>query len=545
MNYPVTTSRSSSPASSLGSIQGLPLELVREIFLFATTLKFERLTDESPVPPRFSTTALILTHVSSCWRSITLSFPELWASISVCCPTDGLIELTQLYLERSGETTLLDLSLVDVLHDVGPFDQWHVAKRKWKHCANTILDLWIRQACRWRGLRLTLTSSGPTPQLLEIPAHFLCNLERASLDFKNWETEDLQSIWDSIHTSERLRQVHWNCGLVKHPPLANFHHITDLFVWAISLQELATLSSKNRLVNLEVVSFKESIDERVVELPALESLSVATMWKDSRWLFDRISTPKLRHFTLRQCAELGDLSALHRYLSNTGCTLERLSLQIYQSSEVESLRYVQLAAPCLLHLKSFSLRFLGITEMTVNGFMPRDSDGHIFLPNLVELSLMGCHLEDGIIGEMVAERGRAGQPLAAFKVRFDDKELRRHTMDETILNELLQNGTLKRVEDSFTIRLFPIPIMNYPVTTSRRSSPASSLGSIQGLPLELVREIFLFATTLKFERLTDESPAPPHFSTTALALSHVNSYWRSITLSFPELWASIAEKLRF
>ncbi|TFK64409.1 hypothetical protein BDN72DRAFT_861378 [Pluteus cervinus] len=60
--------------------------------------------------------------------------------------------------------------------------------------------------------------------------------------------------------------------------------------------------------------------------------------------------------------------------------------------------------------------------MTVKELVPRTDDGQPFLPDLEELSLLGCRLEDGSIGRMVAARSNAGKPLGAFKVWFSAKE---------------------------------------------------------------------------------------------------------------------------
>ncbi|TFK67947.1 hypothetical protein BDN72DRAFT_68269 [Pluteus cervinus] len=448
MNDLIMTSPSSSPASSQGSIQGLPLELIREIFLFSTALKLERLRDDSPLPPRFSTTALALSHVCAHWHSIALSFPELWASMAVRCPTEHIVELVRLYLKRSGETTLLDLSLIDKRYRLGPGEERPTSNTEWEweRCSLSILDLWIPQAHRWVGLDLTLNMSRPRtiPQLLEIPPHSLSKLEKVSMDLVYWDVQDIQRVWDIVHSSERLREVHLPPILLRPPSLTTFHHITNLFIWEISLEELATLPSLTRLVKLDVIRLARSPMNNVIHLPALEYLSICLLDAESRWLFDRIFTPRLCHLDLTLVYELVELSAFRQFLLRTGCTLERLHLCIDQSSEEKCLQFLQLAAPCLLNLRSFTFRFLGITETTVDAFLPQSDHGQVFLPGLEELSLLGCRLVDGLVGRMVTARVNAARPLNTFKVRFSDKK-RTHLLDENILNRLKDNRTLKRV----------------------------------------------------------------------------------------------------
>ncbi|TFK67929.1 hypothetical protein BDN72DRAFT_68149 [Pluteus cervinus] len=445
INDLIMTSRSISPASSQGFIQSLPLELIREIFMFSTALKFERLTDDSPIPPRLSTTALALSHVSTHWRSIALSFPELWASIAVCSPTPNIVKLTELYLERAGETSLLDLSLIDVLSKCGPDDTWEADYKIWEACSLRILRLWVPRAHRWVGLNLDLRNLLPVRDLLDIPSQSLKHLETASLDFIHWEYQQVQDMWDKIHTSQNLRELHGGAPLLKHPPLATFHLLTDLFVWTLTLEELATLSSRTRLVKLEAMHVRESPVTGLIELPALETLLTESVRMDSALLLDTISTPSLRHLKLCQTVPLIDASALHRFILRTGCSLLRLHIQILDSSEVDSLRYIQLAAHSFPHLKYFAFRFSGITATTVNEFMPQGKDGTLFLPELEELALLGCRLNDGLVGRMVAARADAGRPLDAFRAWFNDKECD-HALDKAILNNLKETGILKQLK---------------------------------------------------------------------------------------------------
>ncbi|TFK64416.1 hypothetical protein BDN72DRAFT_963226 [Pluteus cervinus] len=440
----VMTSRLSSLASSPGSIDDLPLELIREIFLFSSALKFERLTDDSPIPPRFSTTALALSHVSTHWRFIALSFPELWASIAVCCPTEHIVELSKLYLERSGATAPLDLSLVDVLRGVGPCDDWHAASSRWEVCSLHILRSWIPQAHRWMGLNLNLRDLGAFRDLLEIPPQSLKNLERASLDLSHWRNDQVDRMWDIIHTSERLREVHWCSPLQTRPPLTSFRHITDLFVWSISFEELSNLPS---LTKLAVRGFKESANVAMVAFPVLESLSMDSLRKDSSWLFDQVTTPNLRQLRFVQSAKLLDVSALHRFISRTNCPLQRLHLRFYHSSEADVLQYMRLAAPLLPHLRALSLGVDWVTELTVNALTPRVDNGQaeVFLPLLKALFLFDCRLEDGLIGKMLVARAAVGEQLVTFKARLEDKG-RSHSMDEAILHQSKQSGVLKGLE---------------------------------------------------------------------------------------------------
>ncbi|TFK64415.1 hypothetical protein BDN72DRAFT_963225 [Pluteus cervinus] len=444
MNGLIMTSRSSSLASSPGSIDDLPLELIREIFLFSTALKFERLTDDSPTPPRLSTTALALSHVSTHWRSIALSFPELWASIAVCSPTPNIVKLTELYLERAGETSLLDLSLIDVLSKCGPDDTWEADHNIWEACSLSILRLWAPRAHRWVGLNLDLRSLFPVRDLLDIPSQSLKHLETASLDFTHWEHEQVQHMWDKVHTCQSLRVLHGDSPVLKHPPLATFHLLTDISVRTITLEELATLSSRTRLVKLEVMRMKMSPAIGLIKLPALESLLIGSIREDSALFLDTIFSPSLRDFQLCQSVPLIDVYALQRFVLRTGCSLLRLHIQILHSSEVDSLRYILLAAPSFPHLKDFQFRFSGITATTVNEFMPQGKDGKLFLPELEKLALLGCRLNDGLVGRMVAARADAGRPLDAFRAWFNDKE-RDHSLDKAILNNLKAAGILKQL----------------------------------------------------------------------------------------------------
>ncbi|TFK67923.1 hypothetical protein BDN72DRAFT_68048 [Pluteus cervinus] len=252
-------------------------------------------------------------------------------------------------------------------------------------------------------------------------------------------------MWDKIHTSQNLQEIHWESPLVTHPPLATFHLLTDLFVWTITLEELATLSSRTRLVKLEVMRMKMSPATGLIKLPALESLLIGSIREDSALFLDTISTPSLHDFKLCQAVPLIDVSALHRFILRTCCPLLRLHIKICASPEADSLRYVQLAACLLPRLKYLVFQLSGVTATTVNEFMPQENDGRLFLPQLKELALLDCRLEDGLVGRMVAARADAGWPLDTFKVWFKDKECD-HSLDKAILNKLKHTGILKRLK---------------------------------------------------------------------------------------------------
>ncbi|TFK64418.1 hypothetical protein BDN72DRAFT_881527 [Pluteus cervinus] len=287
------------------------------------------------------------------------------------------------------------------------------------------------------------TRSQPLRDLLDIPSQSLKHLETASLDFIHWEHQQVQDMWDKIHTSQNLREIHWDSPGVTHPPLATFHLLTDLFVWTITLEELATLSSQTRLVKLEVMRIKMSPVTGLIKLPALESLLIGSLWEDSALILDTIFTPSLCDFKLCQAVSLIDVYALHRFVLRTACPLLRLHIHILHSPEVDTLRYVQLAACLLPRLKYLVFQLSEVTAATVHEFMPQENGGRLFLPQLKELGLLGCRLDDGLVGRMVAARADAGWPLDAFRVWFDDKECD-HSLDKAILNKLKHTGILKR-----------------------------------------------------------------------------------------------------
>ena len=74
--------------------------------------------------------------------------------------------------------------------------------------------------------------------------------------------------------------------------------------------------------------------------------------------------------------------------------------------------------------------------------MPRENS-RLLLPELEELTLLGCRPEDGLIGRMVAARADAGKSLKALRVWFDHKECA-HLLDKAVLNNLKDSGILNR-----------------------------------------------------------------------------------------------------
>jgi hypothetical protein len=143
---------------TLAPISMIPNEVLSIIFEAACL-------QSSPGPQR-SSFEMILSHVSGCWRSVALNTPQLWTNIHIDSQDSWQVQMTEVYLSRSGALPLaihlvidnLDLEVAPAYHNLMThLPRW---SRLWLHCHWQIdLD---------RFLEPIETSAAPCLQLIDI-----------------------------------------------------------------------------------------------------------------------------------------------------------------------------------------------------------------------------------------------------------------------------------------------------------------------------------------------------------------------------------------
>ncbi|KAJ4490672.1 hypothetical protein J3R30DRAFT_120013 [Lentinula aciculospora] len=81
-------------------IDRLPVELLREVFIYLIPDRHWRLEDTSP--PQ-----LLLVQICSYWRNVALAYPRLWSTFMIVYPIKRHIPMTKMWLEPFN-TQLID-----------------------------------------------------------------------------------------------------------------------------------------------------------------------------------------------------------------------------------------------------------------------------------------------------------------------------------------------------------------------------------------------------------------------------------------------------
>ncbi|TFK59181.1 hypothetical protein BDN72DRAFT_966139 [Pluteus cervinus] len=442
-------------------VSTLPIELLQEIFAFSMTKKPDPpiragVSRNELEPPGFQATALILTWVCSQWRQISLSMPGLWGTMIIYNPTRSCVELTKVYLSRSGTATSLNLYL---RQDATP-DYWVYPNPETcpEHRATVeIFKLWVPQAHRWRSIFLDLSYTPPSYELPKIPADALCSLQEADLHFREQPRHSdavIKGLWANIFRSPALRTAYGHDLDSKHPA-APFTQLFEFGPFFPTADEFMTLlPSFHRLRRLSVDRFKASHNttstllESVVILPFLEYLDL-DIRQESSGILEQLSAPVLRELRITDTRDtpFAEVHSLGQFLERSRCNLRCLHLaQERMEDEMPLIGYFSRASHLLVGLETCSLTIYdtAFSERVISLFTPKIVDDTLLVPFpcLVDLQLRKCVTKDGVISSMLESRSAAGSPLWAFvcKVLYGPSNSTGYPQDEAVMQRLLQDG---------------------------------------------------------------------------------------------------------
>lgn len=310
----------------------LPNELWQEIFI--RTLPSDRnavmSSSESPI---------LLSHISSAWRRIALSTPQLWATIHISLQSktssshlehkytyEKLLqrrEVAEMWLSRSGDFPL-SISLAEPflhgrleynVHLCVPMIQGLMQfSYRWKHInfhlsSGSIAELAtlsaeelpMLESILVRDTTPRMTVSGPggvwdSPDLFRAPGLKAVNLHVMGGDLLEFPLRwaQLTELWIEGHG--RASNFHW--VLLPHTALEVLARCPNLVRCCLDM------NTPPRFVGPIVPPAEEAV--KVVSMPSLTTLSV---WEGQNMqsFFQHIHVPKLRHFEYR-CMDIPHVS---------------------------------------------------------------------------------------------------------------------------------------------------------------------------------------------------------------------------------------------
>ncbi|TFK58922.1 hypothetical protein BDN72DRAFT_966207 [Pluteus cervinus] len=424
-------------------IQVLPSELLHEIFPLCVTPKVERFLPPTHIPPRFNTTALAISHTCAAWRTLAISLPHMWSTITVCCPDVRITQLVKLYLQRSGDTIPLDLSLTESNHRY--MNGGENLSELWYKSSMRILYWWRNQVHRWRSIELHLDRLFPWKQFMEITPDQISQVETAILALPLWANDEVDWFWDLLHKSPKLCETRWFC-LPTFPASAPLGQLTKVHIQTMSMFQLSSFFPAAPLLrDLQIDELRGSAARGVVKVPFLERLKVNLAHLDYAILMDYLCTPQLQHLDLVLQVDTQDETALGSFLFRSQCNLRRLHLRALNSEEESIVRLLRLASPLLMDLVGCTIHLMPITERIVNELMPPIDGSQIEVPfpSLDDLGLIGCRMgEDGLIGKMVSRRADVGAALSVCEIQVSGGQGQK---DEQVLQSLKGSGQLREL----------------------------------------------------------------------------------------------------
>ncbi|KAJ3746092.1 hypothetical protein DFH05DRAFT_1483685 [Lentinula detonsa] len=297
------------------SVNHLPVELLRQIFLYSLPDQYWRFH----IPPP----QLVLAQVCSYWRSVAISYPELWSTFIIVDPIKRHISMTKLWLERAGQ------------HPLTLYIK-HLWPQRKDALVNTdrIIGLLLPHAHRWKAATF-IFRFGMQSSLLALPHGELPLLETLCFDVSDcigWYEDELEHIEKIICSSSLpLRQLTWKSyGYLNGMPSLLPNNLTYLCGdFEMSLPFLQSLSKMENLQTLRLYGCIERIVHQnlSLELPVilrrLHTLDVRLLKVElSQFLFDLINAPDLEVLSIKFPFSAEGQMAFFSFMKRSRCYLK-------------------------------------------------------------------------------------------------------------------------------------------------------------------------------------------------------------------------------
>ncbi|KAJ7158553.1 hypothetical protein C8R46DRAFT_1354515 [Mycena filopes] len=408
----------------LSPIRRIPPEVLGEIF-------FHCLPRDTFVQPSATRAPLLLTQISSNWRSVALATPALWTSLAInlsirsCLPNLALI---QAWLARSGSRPLSFHIAESIRKDY--YEEGMVT-------VGTVLELYAPHYQRWQRIRLECQDWRIDTGFAKLP----CNeppraLESLHLLRDFWRADEQEQL-SLMLSAPRLRECHWVSNTDLGGFNAPFPQLSKLFLERpLEADEFMHILSEGR--NIESCQFFVLVSPTsTLALPAAPPVAPSVLRHNLRSLdltadlfsrvFNQLELPSLTHISIKRFdfTPVWPHKDFMSLLKRSKCALESLSLTDTDMTPEQMIEFLRHASPTLEKLILTSDRRLRHT--IVNDDVLRlltwtpGSAGPPVCPRLSMVKFWDCHTStDGVLADMIESRwkGRDGGPNRVLSIAF-------------------------------------------------------------------------------------------------------------------------------
>jgi len=395
-HFPPSKSKHPPPANCM------PVEILGEIFTqFLQMGDFVTEPDafNLSVSPDWVASPMVLGQVCGYWRSIALSMPSLWCSISVSSPVRGVVPRIQTWLERAGQHPLKIFVEQSVRPDVAE-----------EAVTDEIFALLMQRYHHWEHITFKVYGR-MIESLVNIPDTPSPFLTSALLDLW-WNEAVVDRIWSVLNSSPKLSHVNWNdvYSHVRHLPThIPWNQLEDVALsHYFDINEFCSfLEQCSRLERLQVnwIYRRHGFSPEPcapILLTHLRHLSICARTSLDP-VFNRFMMPALTSMSLnydlpmkesRGASEFGDL------LRRSSCTLK--FFKIYDPEGVDFFDFLRHSHRQLNSLEDLHVRTTIPYEVTA-ALTLNSTNKFQWLPRLKKLKLAGCSSPEGII-KMISSR---------------------------------------------------------------------------------------------------------------------------------------------
>lgn len=449
--------------SLLSPIRILPLELLGEIFMYCCDATDALSLSEAP---------LLLSHVCSFWRAITIQKHEMWSSLKLgpehfVTRSYGLFHLAKLWLERSGNCPLrLYVRPSDVLQD-GPIRT---------DLFLDILALYTPFYNRWKDIVFDYPRFDDFQLLFsDIPEEAsLPLLERFGLFLGTMAIEDRVKMSCLLLNAPRLQKVLWIIKTVRFDPFLPYDQLTSLELGGdySTKSVLNILYQAKRLQLIDICIFippHTSAEDLVPVVHGSLTKLTLTFTGGSSVFFDNVTLPALREIHITRMGPWVETSystwsqsSFVSFLSRSECKLRSFSIVDFDITSEEILAILRYLSSSLVKFEIEHIRAHIITDevlkaLTYPTILTHESTRiddikSVLCHCIEELRIVGCIFStDGILADMVESRchtlkakpdlAKLGCGLFGFDSRKSPQDkarimaLNRRTVDYMVLEE--------------------------------------------------------------------------------------------------------------
>ncbi|KAJ6513020.1 hypothetical protein C8R45DRAFT_332248 [Mycena sanguinolenta] len=424
----------------LSPIRRIPPEVLGEIFVHCLS------RDDPFIKAAVDCCPLLLTQISSNWRSVALATPSLWASIAVKLTTKSCLpklDLIKEWIARSGSWPLSFCIEEFITKDY--YDEGMIT-------STAVLNLYAPHYHRWRAIRLQYQDwridTGFLGLPRDVPPQTLESLHLAR-DF--WQTAEYDQL-SLMLSAPRLQ----NCTWVSNTEIGTFH---------APFPQLTTLLLERPLVaedfmrilcegpKIELYQFFVLGSAAVSNLTPLASpfvlrhnLRSLDLTADLFGpLFSQLELPSLTHISLRRFdigphpAPVWPHQEFMSLLTRSKCSLEHLGLvdvDISPDQLIDCLRHTSPSLEKLILANDRRMRHVIINDdvlRLLTWITPDAGTSQLSVcPRLSMVKFWDCHSSsDGVLADMVESRWKAreGGPTKLLSIAFFMLEASTHPND--------------------------------------------------------------------------------------------------------------------